>query len=84
MVIRTLKFIINCFQWTVHPCVDIGKHEEKTVLQLIAKLCAARWVVLEIYDFFFQCSDESVRAVMKLFFHRERNGRKKGKSIVIS
>lgn len=24
------------------------------------------------------CSDESVRTVMKLFFHRVRNGRKKG------
>lgn len=33
---------------------------------------------------FLPCSDESVRTVMKLFFHRVRNGRKKEKSIAIS
>ena len=91
LILSTL--LINCFLRTV--CTQASASwatKQITVLWLLARQCAACHVKMRFSDglswkymaSFSPCSDESVRTVMKLFFQRVRNGRKKGKSIVIS
>lgn len=73
-------------------CIGLAATEQMVVLQLLDRQCAVCNVKMHFSDglswkyvpFLSLCSDESVRTVMNLFFQRVRNGRKRGKSIVIS
>lgn len=88
----SLKLVINCFSWAISAHAQgLSATKQITVSRLLARPCAV-YVKMHFSDglswkymaSFYLSSDESVRTVMKLFFGGVRNGRKKGKSIVIS